>query len=244
MWTGSGSRNPETSLSWWGWSPLRPLRGPVCSTARLQAVLGSYFCADPKTVPQVSAQDRPDGSAGRSNGCRRSRSHLAHRPVARARRRHSRDSVVLLVRVRTPFCPCGPPVAGRLSRSSYFVFSAPIGLGAGGAYIRLLEEHGSTRRWAGRWRRVVRTRSRSILAGATPRAQPLVAPFRREFHVRPPRERTLDPADWRQRVPVQGIRDRLAVLFPAPLDYGPATARARSGDRRRPAAGWGDPREA
>ena len=48
MWTGSGSRNPETSPSWWGWLPLRPLRGPVCSTARLQAVLGSYFCADPK----------------------------------------------------------------------------------------------------------------------------------------------------------------------------------------------------
>ena len=50
--------------------------------------------------------------------------------------------------------------------------------------------------------------------------QPLVAPFRREFRVGPPRERALDPADWRLEIPVQGTREPLAVTFPAPLDYG------------------------
>ena len=50
--------------------------------------------------------------------------------------------------------------------------------------------------------------------------QPLVAPFRREFRVGPPRERALDPADWRLEIPVHGTRDPLAVHFPAPLDYG------------------------
>ena len=50
--------------------------------------------------------------------------------------------------------------------------------------------------------------------------QPLVAPFRREFRVGPPRERALDPADWRLDIPVHGTRDPLAVNFPAPLDYG------------------------
>ena len=50
--------------------------------------------------------------------------------------------------------------------------------------------------------------------------QPLVAPFRREFRVGPPRMRALDPADWRLEVPARGTREPLAVLFPAPLDYG------------------------
>ena len=50
--------------------------------------------------------------------------------------------------------------------------------------------------------------------------QPLVAPFRREFRVGPPRERALDPADWLLEIPVQGTREPLAVTFPAPLDYG------------------------
>ena len=31
--------------------------------------------------PEVPSQDRPDGVGGRSNGCRRSRGHLAHRPL-------------------------------------------------------------------------------------------------------------------------------------------------------------------
>ncbi len=50
--------------------------------------------------------------------------------------------------------------------------------------------------------------------------QPLVAPFRREFRVGPPREHALDPADWRLEIPVQGTREPLAARFPAPLDYG------------------------
>ena len=50
--------------------------------------------------------------------------------------------------------------------------------------------------------------------------QPLVAPFRREFRVGPAQERPLDPADWRLEVPAAGTRDPLAVVFPAPLDYG------------------------
>ncbi len=36
----------------------------------------------------------------------------------------------------------------------------------------------------------------------------------------PPRERALDPTDWRLEIPVHGTRDPLAVNFPAPLDYG------------------------
>ena len=39
------SREP---LPWRGGSTPRPLRDRVCSIARLQALLGSYFCADPK----------------------------------------------------------------------------------------------------------------------------------------------------------------------------------------------------
>ena len=50
--------------------------------------------------------------------------------------------------------------------------------------------------------------------------QPLVAPFRREFRVGPPRERALDPAAWRLDLPAGGTRDSLAVRFPVPLDYG------------------------
>ena len=50
--------------------------------------------------------------------------------------------------------------------------------------------------------------------------QPLVAPFRREFRVGPPRERALDPAAWRLDLPAGGTLDPLAVHFPVPLDYG------------------------
>ena len=50
--------------------------------------------------------------------------------------------------------------------------------------------------------------------------QPLVAPFRREFRVGPPRERALDPAAWRLELPAGGTRDPLGVRFPVPLDYG------------------------
>ena len=50
--------------------------------------------------------------------------------------------------------------------------------------------------------------------------QPLVAPFRREYRVGPPRERALDPAAWRIDVPAPATRDPLAVRFPMPLDYG------------------------
>ena len=50
--------------------------------------------------------------------------------------------------------------------------------------------------------------------------QPLVAPFRREFRVGPPRERALDPAAWRLDLPAGGTRDPLAVRFRVPLDYG------------------------
>ena len=50
--------------------------------------------------------------------------------------------------------------------------------------------------------------------------QPLVAPFRREFRVGPPRERALDPAAWRLDLPAGGTRNPLAVRFPVPLDYG------------------------
>ena len=50
--------------------------------------------------------------------------------------------------------------------------------------------------------------------------QPLVAPFRREFRVGPPRERALVPAAWRLDLPAGGTRDPLAVRFPVPLDYG------------------------
>ena len=50
--------------------------------------------------------------------------------------------------------------------------------------------------------------------------QPLVAPFRQEYRVGPPRERALDPAVWRLDVPAPATRDPLAVGFPVPLDYG------------------------
>ena len=68
--------------------------------------------------------------------------------------------------------------------------------------------------------------------------QPLVAPFRREFRVGPPRERALDPAAWRLDLPAGGTRDSLAVRFPVPLDYGllQSTLRVRTGEGR-PLAG-------
>ena len=138
----------------------------------------------------------------------------------------------------------------------YIVFSAPMGLGAGGGYIRLVDEHGSPLAdpflpldvdlWnedrtrftvlydPGRVKRGIlpnEEMGRPLAAGRVytleidpgwrdAEGQPLVAPFRREFRVGPPRERALDPADWRLEIPVQGTRAPLAVVFPAPLDYG------------------------
>ncbi len=138
----------------------------------------------------------------------------------------------------------------------YIVFSAPMGLGAGSPYIRLVDEHGSPLAdpflpldvdlWnenrtrftvlydPGRVKRgilpneemgrplaVGRTYALEIDAGwRDAEGQPLVAPFHRQFRVGPPREHALDPADWRLEVPPQGTRDPLAVVFPAPLDYG------------------------
>lgn len=68
--------------------------------------------------------------------------------------------------------------------------------------------------------------------------QPLVAPFRREFRVGPPRERALDPAAWRLDLPAGDTRDSLAVRFPVPLDYGllQSALRVRTGEGR-PLAG-------
>ena len=138
----------------------------------------------------------------------------------------------------------------------YIVFSAPMGLGAGSPYIRLVDEHGGPLAdpflpldvdlWnadrtrftvlydPGRVKRgilpneemgrpltVGRTYALEIDAGwRDAEGQPLTAPFRREFRVGPPRERALDPADWRLQVPTAGTRDPLTVIFPAPLDYG------------------------
>ena len=68
--------------------------------------------------------------------------------------------------------------------------------------------------------------------------QPLVAPFRREFRVGPPREHALDPADWRLEAPAAGTREPLAVDFPAALDFGllQRALRVAAGDGR-PLAG-------
>ncbi len=110
----------------------------------------------------------------------------------------------------------------------YIVFSAPMGLGAGGAYIRLVDEHGSPLAdpflpldvdlWnedrtrftvlydPGRVKRGILPNvemGRPLAAGRAytleidpgwrdAEGQPLVAPFRREFRVGPPRERALD----------------------------------------------------
>ena len=68
--------------------------------------------------------------------------------------------------------------------------------------------------------------------------QPLVAPFRREYRVGPPRERALDPGAWRLDPPAPATRDPLAVRFPVPLDYGllQSALRVATGDGR-PLAG-------
>ena len=68
--------------------------------------------------------------------------------------------------------------------------------------------------------------------------QPLVAPFRSEYRVGPPRERALDPAAWRLDPPAPATRDPLAVRFPVPLDYGllQSALRVATGDGR-PLAG-------
>ena len=68
--------------------------------------------------------------------------------------------------------------------------------------------------------------------------QPLVASFRREYRVGPPRERALDPTTWQLDLPGGGTRDPLAVRFPVPLDYGllQRALRVATGDGR-PLAG-------
>ena len=152
----------------------------------------------------------------------------------------------------------------------YIVFSAPMGLGAAGGHIRLVDAHGAPLAdpflpldvdlWnadrtrftvlydPGRVKRGIlpnEEMGRPLAAGRAytleidaawrdAEGQPLVAPFRREFRVGPPREDALDPADWRLEVPVPGTRDPLAVLFPAPLDYGllQRALRVATGDGR------------
>ena len=152
----------------------------------------------------------------------------------------------------------------------YIVFSAPMGLGAAGPYIRLVDEHGGPLAdpflpldvdlWnedrtrftvlydPGRVKRGIlpnEEMGRPLAAGQTyvleidagwrdAEGQPLVAPFRREFRVGPSRERALDPADWRLEIPARGTRDPLAVVFPAPLDYGllQRALRVATGDGR------------
>ena len=156
----------------------------------------------------------------------------------------------------------------------YIVFSAPMGLGAAGPYIRLVDEHGGPLAdpflpldvdlWnedrtrftvlydPGRVKRGIlpnEEMGRPLTVGQTyaleidadwrdAEGQPLVAPFRREFRVGPPREHALDPADWRVEAPVEGTRDPLAVDFPAPLDYGLLHRALRvAGGDGRPLAG-------
>lgn len=156
----------------------------------------------------------------------------------------------------------------------YIVFSAPMGLGAAGPYIRLVDEHGGPLAdpflpldvdlWnedrtrftvlydPGRVKRGIlpnQEMGRPLAAGETyaleidpgwrdAEGQPLVAPFRREFRVGPPREHALDPADWRLEIPDPGTRKPLAVDFPAALDYGllQRALRVAAGDGR-PLAG-------
>ena len=151
--------------------------------------------------------------------------------------------------------PTGPEVPENHLRL-YVVFSAPMGLGAGGAYVRLLDEHGQpvadpflpldVDLWnAERTRYTVLYDPGRVKRGILPNAelgrplaadrrytlvidaawrdaagQPLVAPFRREYRVGPPRERALDPDAWQLNLPAGGTRDPLAVHFPVPLDYG------------------------
>ena len=71
--------------------------------------------------------------------------------------------------------------------------------------------------------------------------QPLVAPFRREFRVGPPRARAgpcrLAPGD-----PGPGHPGPPRSRLPRAAGLRPAATRAAGGDRQRPAAGWGDPR--
>ena len=156
----------------------------------------------------------------------------------------------------------------------YIVFSAPMGLGAAGPYIRLVDEQGGPRAdpflpldvdlWnedrtrftvlydPGRVKRGIlpnEEMGRPLAAGQTyaleidpgwrdAEGQPLVAPFRREFRVGPPREHALDPADWRLEIPAPGTREPLAVDFPAALDFGllQRALRVAAGDGR-PLAG-------
>ena len=151
--------------------------------------------------------------------------------------------------------PTGPEVPENHLRL-YVVFSAPMGLGAGGAHVRLLDERGQpvadpflpldVDLWnADRTRYTVLYDPGRVKRGIRPNAelgrplaadrrytlvidaawrdaagQPLVAPFRREYRVGPPRERALDPAAWQLELPHGGTRDLLAVRFPVPLDYG------------------------
>ena len=151
--------------------------------------------------------------------------------------------------------PTGPEVPENHLRL-YVVFSAPMGLGAGGAHVRLLDEHGQpvadpflpldVDLWnADRTRFTVLYDPGRVKRGILPNTelgrplaaerrytlvidaawrdaagQPLVAPFRRQYRVGPPRERALDPDAWHLDLPAPGTRDPLTVRFPVPLDYG------------------------
>lgn len=72
---------------------------------------------------------------------------------------------------------------------------------------------------------------RAILAGRTysvvidsswrdANGLPLVATYRRTYHVSPPDESVIALKAWRVTPPVNGSRDALRVVFPKPLDHG------------------------
>jgi hypothetical protein len=84
---------------------------------------------------------------------------------------------------------------------------------------------------------------RAILAGRTysvvidsswrdANGLPLVATYRRTFHVSAPDERIIDLKAWRVTAPANGSRDALRVVFPKPLDHGLLT-RAWASNKQR-----------